>query len=77
MSEGIIVALLSMLGTIGGSLGGVLVSSKLTNYRLRRLEQKVDEHNGFGRVIPVMQEQIRHLHSAIAMLQSDHKESGK
>lgn len=73
MSEGIIVALLSMLGTIGGSLGGVLVSSKMTNYRLRRLEQKVDEHNNFGRLIPVMQEQIRHLHSAVATLQSYHE----
>ncbi len=74
MSESIVVALLSLLGTIGGSLGGVLVSSKLTNYRLHRLEQKVDEHNGFGRLIPVMQEQIRNLHHAVAALQSYHNE---
>ncbi len=72
MSESIIVALLSLLGTIGGSLGGVVISSKLTDFRLRRLEQKVDEHNNFGRLIPVMQEQIRNLHSAVATLQSYH-----
>ncbi len=77
MSESIIVALLSLLGTIGGSLGGVVISSRLTDFRLRRLEQKVDEHNSFGRLIPVMQEQIRHLHTAVAALQAyhNHKES--
>ena len=29
-----------------GSLGGVLVSSKLTQYRLEQLEKKVEVHNG-------------------------------
>lgn len=72
MSDSIIVALLSLLGTIGGSLGGVVISSKLTDFRLRRLEQKVDEHNNFGRLIPVMQEQIRNLYSTVAALQAYH-----
>lgn len=36
----IIVALISLLGTLGGSLGGILVSSKLTAYRLQQLENK-------------------------------------
>lgn len=73
MSEGIIVAILSLVGTLGGSLGGVLVSSKLTNYRLQQLERKVDEHNGFGRLIPVMQEQIKELKNEISRLQSYHE----
>ena len=42
----IIVAALSLVGTLGGSLGGVLVSSKLTLYRIEQLEKKVQAHNG-------------------------------
>lgn len=41
----IIIALLSLLGTIIGSLSGVLAANRLTNYRIRELEKKVDKHN--------------------------------
>ena len=41
----IIVAVLSLIGTLGGSLGGIVVSSKLTAYRIQQLENKVAEHN--------------------------------
>ena len=37
----IIIALLSLVGTLGGSLGGIIISSKMTNYRLMQLEQRV------------------------------------
>ena len=33
MSETVIVALLSLLGTLGGTLGEILATSKLSNYR--------------------------------------------
>ena len=45
MSEGVLVALLSLLGTLAGSLGGIVVSNKLVNYRLQQLESKVQAHN--------------------------------
>lgn len=45
MSETIIVALLSLLGTILGTFGGILTASKLTNYRIEQLEKKVEKHN--------------------------------
>ena len=59
MNPEIIVALISLLGTLGGSLGGILVSSKMTNYRLQQLENKVAEHNNFARRMPVIEEQIK------------------
>ena len=59
MSSEIIVALISLLGTLGGSLGGILVSSKMTNYRLQQLGNKVAEHNNFARRMPVIEEQIK------------------
>lgn len=45
MDSEIIVAAISLLGTLGGSLGGVLVSSRLTTYRLEQLEKRVQAHN--------------------------------
>ena len=45
MSETVIVALISLLGTLGGSLFGIIASSKLTSYRIQQLEEKVEKHN--------------------------------
>ena len=59
MDTNIIVAMLSLFGTLGGSLGGILVSSKLTNYRLQQLENRVAEHNHFAQRLPVVEEQIK------------------
>ena len=50
---------LALVGTIIGSGGGILVSSKLTNYRLQQLENKVAEHNHYARRLPVVEEQIK------------------
>ncbi len=41
----IIIALVSLAGTIIGSLSGVLAANRLTNYRIQELEKKVDKHN--------------------------------
>lgn len=45
MQPEIIVALLSLAGTLTGSLLGVLASNKLTVYRIGQLELKVEKHN--------------------------------
>ena len=45
MPEAVAVATLSLLGTLLGSLAGVVASSKLVNFRLEQLERKVQAHN--------------------------------
>lgn len=45
MPTEIIVALLSLCGTLAGSFLGVITSQKLTQYRLEQLEKKVQAHN--------------------------------
>lgn len=45
MATEIWVAILSLVGTLIGTLGGILVTNKLTTYRIEKLEQKVDKHN--------------------------------
>ncbi len=45
MTNEIIIALMSLLGTGIGSLSGILAANKLTNYRIEQLEKKVEKHN--------------------------------
>ena len=65
MNNDIIVALVAMAGTVIGSFGGIITSSKLTSYRLEKLEQKVDQHNYFAERIPVVEEKIRLLNHRV------------
>ena len=58
MPAEIISAIISVFGTLGGAFFGVVASAKLTAYRIEQLEKKVDKHNGFAEVIPVIQSQI-------------------
>ena len=39
------VAGMSLVGTLAGTFGGILVSSKLVNYRIEQLEKKQDQVN--------------------------------
>lgn len=39
------VAGMSLVGTLAGTFGGILVSSKLINYRIEQLEKKQDQVN--------------------------------
>lgn len=68
MSEGVIVGILALLGTLVGTFGGILTANKLTNYRIEQLENKVEKHNKvIERVYKletdeaVMREEIEHL----------------
>ena len=69
MNRDIIVALVSMVGTIIGSFGGIVTSSKLTSFRLEKLEQKVDKHNSFAERIPVVEEKIKVLNHRVEDLE--------
>lgn len=45
MDSSVIVAVVSGIFTLLGSFGGVMATSRLTAYRLQKLEEKVDKHN--------------------------------
>lgn len=45
MNDTILVAILSLMGTLVGSFGGILTANKLINYRIQQLEHKVEKHN--------------------------------
>ena len=45
MNDTVVVAAFSLTGTVIGSLMGILTANKLVNYRLKKLEEKVQAHN--------------------------------
>lgn len=68
MSEVIIVAILSLVGTLVGSLAGIMTANKLVIYRIEQLEKKVEKHNNvIERVYilekneAVIEEELEHL----------------
>lgn len=45
LTEAIVVALISLIGTLFGSWAGIRQANKLVTYRIDQLEKKVDKHN--------------------------------
>ena len=45
MEPEIAVAICSLIGTLVGSLAGIMTANRLTNYRIEQLEEKVRKHN--------------------------------
>ena len=39
----VVVAVLSFIGTTAGSITGIIVSNRLSNYRIEQLEKKVEQ----------------------------------
>ena len=62
MSEGVMIALIGLVGSLCGSLIGVLASNRLTLYRIEQLEKKVEKHNN-------LVERTYHLEEAEAVLE--------
>lgn len=68
-TEGIWIALIGFIGTAIGTFGGILASAKLTNYRLSRLEEKVDKHNTVIERTYILEEQMKVANHRIADLE--------
>ena len=45
MSDTIWVAIISLIGTLFGTFGGIMTSNRLTGYRIQQLEEQVKKHN--------------------------------
>lgn len=71
MSNELLVSLIAFAGTALGTFGGIITSSKMTNYRLMQLEKKVGEHNNFAQRIPVIEEQIHTINHRLKKLEEE------
>jgi hypothetical protein len=45
LNDTVIVGILSLIGTLAGTFGGIITANKLITYRIERLEEKVNKHN--------------------------------
>ena len=75
----IIIAGMSLLGTLAGSFAGIYVSGSLTQYRLRQLEEKVNRHNNLiertfklEQECAVLEERVRAADRRIDGLEEEH-----
>ena len=66
MDNDVIVALLALIGTLGGSFGGIITANKLTNFRIQQLEKRVNEHNNFASRMPVLENEIKHIKAEVS-----------
>ena len=73
MTEVIVVAILSLIGTLVGSLGGIVASSKMTTYRIEQLEKRVEKHNNVIERVYKLEKQEAVIEEEIEHLQSYHK----
>lgn len=58
MDSSIIVAILALIGTLTGSLAGILTANKLTNYRIGELEKKVEKHNAVIERVALLEQNV-------------------
>lgn len=68
MDSQIITAIIAFAGTAVGTLGGILTSSKLTNFRLKQLEKKVDKHNNLIERMYILETQMKDVQKDIEEL---------
>ena len=81
MSDSVSIAIFGLVGTVIGSLLGVLASAKLTTYRIEQLEKKVEKHNNLmdrtyklESYKEVVAEEINHINHALEELEGHHNE---
>lgn len=69
MSETILVAVLSLIGTFAGSFSGM----KLMTYRIEQLEKRVEEHNSVIKRTFVLEEKMSDITRRVDRLEEDDK----
>ena len=75
-SETVVVGLLSLIGSLAGTIGGIIAASKLTNYRIEQLEKKVSKHNGVIERTYRLEGAVEELQHDVRDLKEYHKPKG-
>lgn len=71
MSETLIVAALSLVGTVTGSVLGIVASNKVTAYRIEQLEKKVDKHNSVIERTFLLEEKMKEAQRRLEKLENE------
>ena len=73
MTDTVLVALLALIGSLGGTFGGILTATKLTNYRIEQLEAKVEKHNSVVERTFILEGEVKELQHEVVDLKEYHK----
>lgn len=65
MDSAVFIALLSFAGTLIGTFAGILTSTKLTEFRLKKLEEKVEKHNSVVERTFIVENDVKHIYHEI------------
>lgn len=73
MTEALLSSILSLVGTLAGTFGGILVASKLTVYRIEQLEKQVEKHNEVVERTYKLEGKVTELQHEVSDLKEYHK----
>ena len=74
MESEIAVAVCSLVGTLVGSLAGIMTANRLTNYRIEQLEEKVKKHNNLVERMIIVEQSTKSAHHRIDDLIAEREE---
>ena len=74
MENEIAVAICSLVGTLVGSLAGIMTANRLTHYRIEQLEEKVKKHNNLVERMIIVEQSTKSAHHRIDGLIAEREE---
>ena len=63
--------ILSLLASLVGTFGGIITSTKLTNYQINELKKRVDKHNNVIERTYKLEEHCKYVDERIEKLESE------
>lgn len=63
--------ILSLLASLVGTFGGIITSTKLTNYQINELKKRVDKHNNVIERTYRLEEHCKYIDERIEKLESE------
>ena len=73
MTDTVLQSLLSLVGTLVGTFGGIIVAGKLLTYRVEQLEKKVEKHNNIVERTFKLEGEVKELQHEVSDLKEYHK----
>ena len=74
MEPEIAVAICSLIGTLVGSLAGIMTANKLSTYRIEQLEEKVKKHNNLMERMIIVEQSTKSAHHRLYELYAEREE---
>ena len=71
MNGEILTGIFSLIASLFGTFGGIITSTKLTNYQINELKKRVDKHNNVIERTFKLEEHSKYIAERIARLESE------